>query len=264
VKVFWAFARQSFQTTLIYRFDFWLRVSTILLLMYSIRWVWIALYAQRPGAFGVSLEQMVTYGVLSMAVENLFYSFGVHYYISRQVRTGAIDGDLLKPLDFHFHMLARSVGEMLFRLFIMILPAILCGYLFFGLQPPVTSLAGFLFAITLLIGYLISFHFGFLLGALSLVTLEIHSIDWAFDALTRFFSGQLVPLWLFPGALGTLAALLPFGSLLATPLSIYTGVLQGEAILTAIGLQLFWLAALTLSSRWLWSRVQRRIVSQGG
>ena len=37
MKVFWAFARQSFQTTMIYRFDFWLRVSTIFMLMYSIR-----------------------------------------------------------------------------------------------------------------------------------------------------------------------------------------------------------------------------------
>jgi ABC-2 type transport system permease protein len=264
VKLFWAFARQSFQTTLIYRFDFWLRVSTILLLMYSIRWVWIALYAQRPDVLGVSLEQMVTYGVLSMAVENLFYSFGVQYYIARQVRSGAIDVDLLKPLDFHLHMLARSVGEMLFRLFVMIIPAILCGYLFFGLQPPVTSLAGFLFAVTLLIGYLVSFHLEFLLGSIALITLEIHSIDWAFNALMRVFSGQYVPLWLFPGLLGTLAALLPFGSLLATPLSIYTGVLSGNAILPAVGLQLFWLAALALISRWLWGRVQARIVSQGG
>ena len=264
MKLFWAFARQSFQTTVIYRFDFWLRVSTILLLMYSIRWVWIALYAQRPGLFGVSLEQMVTYGVLSMAVQNLFYSFGVQYYISLQVRSGAIDVDLLKPLDFHLHMLARSAGEMLFRLFIMILPAIVCGYWFFDLQPPVSSLAGLLFAVTLLIGYLISFHLGFLLGVLSVVTLEIHSIDWAFDALTRLFSGQLVPLWLFPGMLGTLAALLPFGSLLATPLSIYTGVLRGEAVLPAITLQLFWLVALVLTSRWLWGRLQARIVSQGG
>jgi len=140
MKLFWAFARQSFQTSLIYRFDFWLRVSTILLLMYSIRWLWIALYAQRPGAFGVSLEQMVTYGVLSMAIENLFYSFGVQYYMSQQVRSGAIDVDLLKPLDFHFHMLARNTGQMLFRLFIMILPAILCGYFFFGLRPPATPL----------------------------------------------------------------------------------------------------------------------------
>ncbi len=264
MKVFWAFARQSFQTTVIYRFDFWLRVSTILLLMYSIRWVWIALYTQRPGAFGVSLEQMVTYGVLSMAIQNLFYSFGVQYYMSQQVRSGAIDVDLLKPLDFHFHMLARSTGEMLFRLFVMILPAMLCGYFFFGLRPPVTSLAGFLFAITLLIGYLVSFHLGFLLGALSLVTLEVHSIDWAFDALTRFFSGQFVPLWLFPGVLGTLATLLPFRSLFATPLSIYTGVLSGDALIPAIGLQLFWLAALALISRWLRGRVQARIVSQGG
>jgi len=120
-------------------------------------------------------------------------------------------------------MLARSAGEMLFRLIIMIIPAILCGYWFFGLQPPVTSLAGILFAVTLLIGYLISFHLGFLLGTVSLVTIEIHSIDWAFDALTRVFSGQFVPIWLFPGVLGTLAAVLPFGSLLATPLSIYGG-----------------------------------------
>lgn len=249
---------------MIYRFDFWLRVSTILLLMWSIRWVWVALYEQHPETFGVSLEQMVTYGVLSMAVHNLFYSFGVHYYISRQVRSGAIDVDLLKPLDFHVHMLARSLGEMLFRLFIMIIPAILCGYLLFGLQPPATSLAGFWFAVTLLIGYLISFHLEFLLGSLSLVTLEIHSIDWAFNALTRFFSGQFVPLWLFPGVLGTLAAVLPFGSVLATPLSIYNGVLSGETLPPAIGLQLFWLVALTLVSRWLWGRIQMRIVSQGG
>jgi ABC-2 type transport system permease protein len=199
-----------------------------------------------------------------MAVENLFYSFGVQYYMSRQVRSGAIDVDLLKPLDFHIHMLARSAGEMLFRLFIMIIPAILCGYLFFGLQPPITAVAGFVFAVSLLIGYLVSFHLEFLLGSIALVTLEIHSIDWAFNALLRFFSGQFVPLWLFPGALGTLAALLPFRSLFGTPLSIYTGVLSGDAILPAIGLQLFWLAALALISRWLWGRVQRRIVSQGG
>jgi ABC-2 type transport system permease protein len=264
VKVFWAFARQSFQSTAIYRFDFWLRVSTILLLMYSIRQVWIALYAQRPGAFGVSLEQMVTYGVLSMAIENLFYSFGVQYYMSRQVRSGAIDVDLLKPLDFHFHMLARNTGQMLFRLFIMILPAMLCGYLFFGLRLPASPLAGFQFAFALLLGYLVGFHLEFLLGSIALVTLEIHSIDWAFNALLRFFSGQFVPLWLFPGLLGRLAALLPFRSLFATPLSIYTGVLSGDALIPAIGLQLFWLAALALISRWLWGRVQARIVSQGG
>ncbi len=118
MKLFWAFARQNFHAVAAYRFDFLLRSSSIVILMYAIRWLWITLYTQNPGAFGVSLQQMVTYGVLSMAIQNLFYT-GPLYYMARQVHTGAIDFDLLKPLDFHFHMLARSTGEMLFRVLVL-------------------------------------------------------------------------------------------------------------------------------------------------
>jgi len=263
MKTFLAFARLHFHATAIYRFDFWLRATSILVLMYSIRWVWITLYTQRPGAFGVTLQQMVTYGVLSMAIQNLFYT-GPQYYMAQQVRSGAIDVDLLKPLDFHFHMLARSTGEMLFRVIVLALPAMLLGYFLFGLQLPMTSEAGFLFVVALLLGYLVNFHLEFLLGSIALVTLEIHSIDWAFHATARFFSGQFVPLWLLPGALGMLANVLPFRSLFSTPLSIYTGVLSGSAITQAVGFQLIWLIILLIMSRWLWGRVQLRIVSQGG
>jgi ABC-2 type transport system permease protein len=263
MKTFWAFTRQNFHATAVYRFDFWLRVASTFILMYGIRWVWITLYTQHPGAFGVTLQQMVTYGVLSMAIENLFYT-GPPYYMAQQVRTGAIDGDLLKPLDFHYHMLARSTGEMFFRIIVIALPAMLVGYLFFDLQPPATLPTGFLFIFALLLGYLVNFHLEFLLGSLALVTLEIHNIDWAFHSMSRFFSGQLVPLWIFPGALGVLANILPFRSIFSTPLAIYAGMLQDDAILQALYFQALWLVILLLLSRWLWERVQRRIVSQGG
>ncbi len=263
MKIFWSFARQHFHATAIYRVDFWLRVTSILILMYGIRWVWITLYTQRPGAFGVTLQQMVTYGVLSMAILNLFFT-GPPYYMAQQVRSGAIDVDLLKPLDFHFHMLARSTGEMLFRIIVIALPAMLVGYLLFDLQLPANFQAGFLFVVALLLGYLVNFHLEFLLGSVALITLEIHSIDWAFHATSRFFSGQFVPLWLFPGALGMLANILPFRSVFSTPLSIYTGVLTGSAVTQAISFQLLWLIILLIISRWLWERVQMRIVSQGG
>lgn len=263
MKTFWAFARQHFHATAMYRFDFLLWSTSILILMYGIRWVWITLYTQRPGAFGVSLQQMVTYGMLSMAIENLFYT-GPQYYMAQQVRSGAIDVDLLKPLDFHFHMLARSTGETLFRIIVMVLPAMLVGYFLFDLQLPATSQTAFLFVVALALGYLVNFHLDFLLGSIALVTLEVHSIDWAFHATSRFFSGQLVPLWLFPGVLGLLADILPFRSIFATPLSIYTGVLSSGAITQAIGFQLLWLIILLIVSRWLWERVQARIVSQGG
>ena len=263
MKLFWAFARQHFHATALYRVDFWLRVASTPILMYGTRWVWITLYTQRPGAFGVSLQQMVTYAVLSMAIENLFYT-GPQYYMAQQARSGAIDADLLKPLDFHFHMLARSTGEMLFRIIVIALPAMLVGYFLFDLQLPATLQTGFLFVVAILLGYLVNFHLEFLLGSVALVTLEIHSIDWAFHATARFFSGQFVPLWLFPGVLGRLANILPFRSTFSTPLSIYTGVVTGGAVTEAIGFQMLWLILLFIISRWLWERVQARIVLQGG
>jgi ABC-2 type transport system permease protein len=263
MKLFWAFARQNFHATAIYRLDFWLRVASTPILMYGMRWLWITLYTQRPGAFGISLQQMVTYAVLSMAIENLFYT-GPQFYMSRQVRSGAIDGDLLRPLDFHFHMLARSTGEMFFRVIVIAMPAMLLGYFLFDLQLPETLQTTFLFVVTLLLGYLVNFHLDFLLGSLGLVTLEVHTIAWVFGAMARFFSGQLVPLWLFPGVLGLLANILPYQAVVSTPLSVYAGILKGSAILQALLFQLVWLIVLLMVSRWLWERVQVRIVSQGG
>jgi viologen exporter family transport system permease protein len=263
MKIFWSFARQHFHSTAIYRFDFWLRVSSILILMYGTRWLWIALYNQRPGAFGVSLSQMVTYMVMSVAITNLFFT-GPPYYMAGQVRTGAIDGDLLKPMDFHFHMLARSTGEMIFRIFTIAIPGMLAGYFFFDLQLPASAQTWAMFIVAFLFGYLVNFELEFLLGAVAILTIEIHSIDWAFHATSRFFSGQYVPLWLFPGFLGTLATVLPFRSIFFIPLSIYTGAMSGSIIMQAILFQIVWVIILWVVSRWVWGRVQLRLISQGG
>ena len=64
MKLYWSFARAIFANAAIFRFEFWMRFLSLGLLMYSISRVWAILFSQRPGAFGVTLEQMVTYGVL--------------------------------------------------------------------------------------------------------------------------------------------------------------------------------------------------------
>jgi ABC-2 type transport system permease protein len=69
MKIFWAFTRQTFHNSAVYRFEFWMRLFWVYMVMYSIYWVWKTLYTQTPGAFGVSLQQMVTYGILGMALD---------------------------------------------------------------------------------------------------------------------------------------------------------------------------------------------------
>ena len=263
MKLFWAFTRQAFHDNVIYRVEFWLRFISIFLAMYSIYWVWRVLYTQRPGAFGVSLEQMVTYGLLGMTLE-IFLDVGPEWYMAMQVRTGAIDTDLMKPLDFHLHMLAMSTGQMLFSFGILAAPALAAGYFLFGLQLPADAATSLLFALSLLLGYLVRFHISFLLGSLVVVTFDIRSISWAYYSLVSFFAGQMVPLWLFPQFLRRLAEVLPFQAVYYIPMSIYIRTLNGEAALWALGLQAFWTVVLVLISRWAWSRVQARLIVQGG
>ncbi len=265
MRIFWSFARQAFHNAAIYRFDYWLQLISVFLMMYSVHWIWTSLYSQHPAAFGVNVAQMVTYGILGMALEAIFNpGQGPQMYIATQLKTGGIDTDLAKPLDFHLHMLARNFGEILFRFGTLVLPSALIGGAFLGLQFPASPVAAGLFAVSLLLGYLVLFALNFLLGMLAVVTLDIRSISWAYNSLVRFFSGQMVPLWLFPGFLGALANVLPFRSIYAIPISIYIGKLNGSAALEALIFQSVWVIALFIVGRLAWNGVHTRLVVQGG
>ena len=263
MKIFWAFTRQAFHMVASYRFELMLRVVSIFLLMYTVYWVWHVLYTQRPGAFGVSLEQMVTYGVLGVVLE-IILDIGPEWYIATQVRTGAIDTDLMKPLDFHLHMLAMSTGEVLFGLGVLALPSFAIAYFLFDLQLPRDVATGLLFGLSVILGFLVLFHLSFLLGSLVLVTLDIRSISWAYYSLVSFFAGKMVPLWLFPDFLRAFAEALPFQSVYYIPISIYIGTFTGEAAMRALGFQAVWAVVLAVVSRWAWRRVYTRLIVQGG
>jgi ABC-2 type transport system permease protein len=263
MKIFWSFARQAFQFISAYRFNFFMEFVLAILRMYGIYWVWRVLYTQRPGAFGVDLNQMVTYGVMGMALE-LFIWSRPQWYMSNQVKSGAIDTDLMKPLDFHFYMLARSVGETLMGITLLAIPALLVAYLLLDIQLPSDLPTGLLFTISLVLGYLLLFHLNFILGSLSVVALDIRHISWAYFSLIRFLGGQIVPLWLFPSFIRVLAEVLPFKGTYFIPISIYIGKLSGADAVRALEFQFVWLVALVMLSRLLWGWAHRRLVVQGG
>lgn len=265
MKIFWAFARQAFHTTAIYRFDFWMRLVNTFIWMYSSYWLWKVLYTQRPNAFQINLGQMVTYGVLAQVI-NIAIRPGnsLQYYIAHQVKSGAIEMDILKPMDFHLYLFARNFGEVLFTILTLGLPSFITGYLFLGLELPPDWQSAALFLLSLALGYLVLFSLAFLMGLLSLFTIDTRNISWAYNALVRFFSGQFVPIWLFPLILVKIADFLPFRGVFAIPLTIYIGKLPENEITAALVFQACWLIALFIAGRLLWRQAHARLVVQGG
>jgi ABC-2 type transport system permease protein len=265
MKIFWSFARQAFHTTSIYRFDFWLRVVNNFVWMFSHYWLWTVLYTQNAGAFSISLEQMVTYALLSSVIGIVMRpGSGVAYQIASKVKNGEIVMDMLKPLDFHLHTLARNVGEVLFFSLTLGIPSFLVAYFLLGMRLPTSLGGGLLFLLSICMGYGVMFSLNYLLGLLSVFTIDIRNISWAYNAIVRFFSGSEVPLWLFPLFLSQVADVLPFKCIYFIPLSIYIGRLSPGEITGAVALQFFWLAALVILGRMVWRRAHDHLTVQGG
>lgn len=102
------------------------------------------------------------------------------------------------------------------------------------------------------------------MGMVAIVTLHIESISWAYMGVLRFMSGQMVPLWMFPAWLAAGLKVLPFQSMYYVPISIYIGEIRGQAAVTALGWQLFWAVSLVALGRFVWSRIYKKMVVQGG
>ena len=65
------------------------------------------------------------------------------------------------------------------------------------------------FLLSLALAYLVDFSLNFLIGMISIYAIGVRRITWVYHSIVRFFSGQMVPLWIFPPLLGQIAALLP-------------------------------------------------------
>lgn len=264
MKVLYAFVRNTFHVAAIYQIDFWIFMPALFVMMYANYSVWSILYRQNPTAFGMDLERMTTYGVLGILLLPLMdAAMMTPHYINDQVRQGTLELDLMKPIDFMFHMFGRSTGAVGVMILTRVVPGLLFAVLFLHFRPPVSVEAGLFFLASLVLGFLVFFALNFLFGLLAIVVLDIRSIAWAYEALVKFTSGQLVPLWMFPPALRVIAVALPFQAVFFAPMSIYVGAYEGNPGGVLL-FQVAWAVGLYLAARFFWVRVQRRIVIQGG
>jgi viologen exporter family transport system permease protein len=264
MKLFLSFTRMQFQAAFIYRQEF-LRILDNLVIMYGAYWLWNTLYTRHPGLFPVSREQMITYGMLAMLMDTIFSATNVvRWTIMGQVRTGAIQMDLLRPLDYLFHQLARNVGQMGFYILTLGLPGFLTGALLLGLGAPAGFSNGALFLLSMIPAYLIAFALNFLLGTVAVYTINIQRIGWVYYSLVGFFSGQLIPLWFFPAFLARVVNLLPFRCIIGIPLSIYIGRYSFVEAAQALGIQIAWAAGLLIVCRLAWKRAHAHLTVQGG
>lgn len=268
MKTFLAFLKTEQRSAGLYRMDFLLKVLYSLIAMYGVRSLWSALYTQDPTIVGRPLPSMITYAMLAVALDIIFYpsalSTAPQNYIAQQVRTGRIDTDLLRPMDLQKQLLARNGGAALFGAVWLVLPAWLLGVLFFGMELPPGLIYGAAFLVSGILSFLILFSLNFMLGLVCFATTDIRQITMAYSGILTILSGKLIPNWLYPKWLQMLINVLPFRCIFETPLNIYTGAVSSIEIGSNLLLQMIWAIVLVLLGKGMWLGVHKHLCVQGG
>src|SRR5215208_2842302 len=256
-------ARATYMVGLVYRFGFLFTILGNIVYLGVAYYLWRSIYSYSDTIRGLSFNETFLYVGIGSAVFILLKTY-TDWYIHHEIREGIIANYLTKPLDFQVYTLFANVGSLLMNLTATALPtALIMGFVF---KVKVTYGAGlFLFPISLLLAFLISFSIDYFIGLMGFYSESVWGLSTTKEIIITVFSGALIPLQFFPEAMQKVLFWLPFQATYHTPLMMLTKPDQGLAIfLPMMAVQLTWAVALFIAARLFYNQAIKVLRIAGG
>lgn len=255
------------QNTLAYRVNFLFRSVFGLLPLAATICLWRAVYAGQSGTevVGYTLAQMISYYLVVTVVDMLTAVTDDDWQIAADIREGAINHFLLKPIDYLWFRLTLFLSGRLMYTAVALVPVGVFILLHHGyvVGPSEVSAVGWFLLALVLTGFL-QFLISFTMALLSFWVLEVSAFIFILFSLEYVAGGHLFPLDLLPPAAAQFLWYTPFPYQLYFPVGIYLGRIQGAAMWQGFALQLAWIGMIYTLARWIWSRGIRRYAAYGG
>lgn len=184
----------------------------------------------------------------------------IHLRLEDDIRSGAIEAHLLRPMPYLLGRISETLGGMAVRLGALGLVGVGALLVFSRSGPPAAAWP--LVVVLVLLGGTVH---------VMLATIAGLSVFWVrrslaayliTQKLTFLLGGLFAPVTLYPSWLARIAELSPFGASLYWPAVI---ALRHDAatVLTAFAAVLAWIAMLALLSAWIWRAGMRRLLTRG-
>ncbi len=260
-RALWASFRIGGRQVLAYRAEALVTLLSASLMASLNGLLWRAATEHRSEIAGVPSEELVSYVVMAWVAVS-FFATKVNEDIGRRFKEGQITADLLRPLSLQAQCYARDLGRACATLFLQTVPMFGLGLLAFGVQLPEHPTTWVLWGGSLVLSHAINFGLSFLVGLAAFPLQNISGLTHVKGTLVSIFSGALIPLELYSGALRTVVFALPFHAMAHTPTSIF---LERDLPLAPLLLeQAAWAAGLWLLGALAWRRAQHALTVLGG
>ena len=257
------FARMGFVDTLAYRLRYYTGIATYFIYVSVYYFIWKAIFAHSSHIEGFDFSQILTYIAVGWIIRS-FYFDDIDQDLANQVTEGTLVMNLIKPVNLQLSMIARALGESVFRLALLTVPTTLVLFLVYPVKRPASWVHFTAFFVSSVFSFFIVAGINFAVGTLAIRLKSILGLLRAKYFLLELFSGLLLPISFFPPPLQKLLAAMPFQYISYIPVLLYLGKINGAGILKELGIQLFWVAALLAVGHAMWNWSSRKITIQGG
>jgi ABC-2 type transport system permease protein len=230
-----------------------------------IYFLWRAIYNSSPTEVvnGMTFTDTMVYLVLASALFNFMEAYIV-WDIGRNIQSGRIIMDIIKPIRFQSYMFFYYSGGYVIAFFTTFLPTFLVVYFITGGAISLGTNLLF-FAISVLMGIVINFSIDFFVSAICLYTMSIYGINIMKEVVVLLLSGATIPLAFFPEPLKTVVGYLPFQAIYNTPLQILINQsLSFGDIAKMLCVQLFWMILTFTACNLFWRKSLKIITVNGG
>jgi ABC-2 type transport system permease protein len=256
------------QNTLVYRMNFLFRAVFGLIPLMATIYLWRAVYSGKtdgPNVAGYSLAGMTSYYLLVTIVDALTAVTEDDWQIASDIREGAINQFLLKPIDYLTYRLCIFGAGRFIYVAVAAIPVTLFIILQreFWIGPP-DVMTFLLFLFSLVLTALLQFFMSYTMALLAFWLLEISTFIFIVFAFEYIAGGRLFPIDILPPAVSTALNLSPFPYQLFFPVSLYLGRITGAEMWQGLAIQFFWVAFFYIVARWTWRKGIRHYTAFGG
>jgi len=248
---------------LVYAGEMALRTTFLVIILYVFLQLWRATFAAEGShtIAGFTVAQMIWYLAITEAITT---SRGrVSAAIDGEVRSGEIAYRLVRPYGYAGYHLAQHAGERSLRFALNLAVGSALALLYVGPVPLAWHRVA-VGVVVALVGVLIDFLASFSIGLLAFWIEDTSSVQLIYSRMLMLLGGMLLPLEIFPEPLRSVAAALPFSTMLYGPAKLALGGGDAARALDLLARQAVSLVAIGAATWLLYRAAQRRVNVNGG
>ncbi len=211
------------------------------------------------------LRDTITYVWLQQMFFRMMFSTDGE--LQNLILSGGVAYMLVRPVDQHRFWVCRDVGGRLVGALMRLVPMLLIQFILpaeLRIALPDGWLSLMQFTLSLLIGCVCLCELMSIIDAVVMKTLDKRGISAILNLTMMTFSGNVIPLTLFPDGLQTLIRYQPFAQALDAPIRMYQQCASLTEWALNIAVQVGWILILRAIGRKMWQTRLNNMIVQGG